>query len=156
MVSILKSEYLSILFRYTVGIFFIYASLSKLPYPAQFAVNLANYQLIPYWAVNSVAVIVPWLEMVCGLFLLLGLWTRAAASLIVLQLIIMNIMIGINLFIGAPPIPCGCTDTLGEPISWWMITKNTGWLLITLQVFFFDRLWLQRMGGMFRKRLSGI
>jgi len=152
-ISILKSEYLSILFRYAIGIYFIYASLSKVPYPAQFASIVANYRLMPYWTINSIAVIVPWLEMVTGLFLLLGLWTRAAASIIVLLLVSFNIMIGINVVIGAP-ITCGCHDTVGEPVSWWKITKNTGWLLLTLHVFFFDRLMLLRMGGMFGKRLS--
>jgi putative oxidoreductase len=151
--NILKSEYLSLIFRYAVGIYFIYASLSKIPYPAQFADNVASYRLMPYWIINSIAVILPWLEMICGLFLLLGLWTRAAASFVVLLFISFNIMIGINVVIGAP-ITCGCTDTVGEPISWWKITKNTGWLLLILHVFFFDRLLLLRMGGMFSKRLS--
>jgi uncharacterized membrane protein YphA (DoxX/SURF4 family) len=150
--DLLKSEYLSLLFRYVVGFYFIYASLSKVPFPAQFADNVANYRLMPYWTINSIAVILPWLEMVSGLFLILGLRTRAAASLIVLLLISFNIMIGINVVRGSP-ITCGCTDTVGEPVSWWKITKNTGWLLITLHVFFFDRLLLLRMGGMFRKRL---
>lgn len=151
--DILKSEYLSLIFRYAVGIYFIYYSLSKIQFPAQFADNVANYRLMPYWTINSIAVILPWLELITGLFLLLGLYTRAAATFIALMLVSFNIAIGINVVVGAP-ITCGCTDTVGEPVSWWKVTKNTGWLLITLHVFFFDRLLLLRMGGMFSKRLS--
>ncbi len=148
----MKSEYLSLLFRYFVGGYFIYASMSKFPLPAQFAENVANFRIMPYWTINFIAVMLPWAEMVGGLFLILGLRTRAAASLIVLLLISFNIMIGINVVRGSP-ITCGCTDTVGEPVSWWKVTKNTGVVLLTLHVFFFDRLLLLRMGGMFRKRL---
>jgi len=150
--DLLKSEYLSLLFRYGVGVYFIYASMSKFPLPAQFAENVANFRIVPYWTVNFIAVLLPWAEMVGGLFLILGLRTRAAASILALLLVVFTIGVAINVVRGSP-ITCGCTDTVGEPVSWWKVTKNTGVILLTLHVFFFDRLLLLRMGGMFRKRL---
>ncbi len=148
---ILKSEYLALVLRLFVGYYFIYASMSKIPYPAQFAELLGEYRILPYWSIGLLAVVVPWVELISGLFLIMGLRTRAAASVIILLLITFNVLIGVNVVIGSP-INCGCYDTVGEPVSWWKILKNTFWLLLTVQVFFFDRLLLLRKGGMFRKQ----
>lgn len=148
---ILKSEYLALVLRLFIGYYFIYASMSKIPYPAQFAELLGEYRILPYWSIDLLAVVVPWVELISGLFLIMGLRTRAAASVIILLFIGFNVFIGANVVIGSP-INCGCYDTVGEPVSWWKILKNTFWLLFTVQVFFFDRLFLLRKGGMFRKQ----
>jgi len=143
---ILTSEYLALILRVFVGYYFIYASTSKIPYPAQFADLLAAYRLFPYPFINVMAVVVPWMELITGLFIIIGLRNRASAILIILLYIGFNVAIGLNVIIGSP-ITCGCYDTVGEPVSWMKIGKNTIWLLFTIQVFFFDRLFLLRKGG---------
>jgi uncharacterized membrane protein YphA (DoxX/SURF4 family) len=137
--QIVTSKYLALVFRVFVGGFFIYASVSKIPYPAQFAEATANYRLLPYWILNLGAIILPWLELVCGLFLIIGFMSRASAVLIGIMLVMFNIMVLINMYWGAP-ISCGCYDTVGEPIGWRKISENGVMLFFTIQVFFFDRL----------------
>ena len=148
--EILSSEYLALILRLFVGYYFIYASMSKIPYPAQFADLLASYRLFPYPLINLIAVTVPWLELVTGFFIIIGLRNRATAILIGLCYIVFNTAVGLNVIVGAP-ITCGCYDTIGEPISWMKISKNTIWLLFTIQVFFFDKLFLLRKGAKARK-----
>jgi len=141
------SEYLAFVLRIAVGGFFIYASMSKIPYPAQFAEATANYRLIPYWLLNFGAIVLPWIEFVSGLFLIIGFMSRVAATLVGGMLVMFNIMVLINMFWGAP-ITCGCYDTVGEPIGWRKISENAAILLFTIQVYYCDKLFIFRRGGL--------
>jgi len=44
---IMKSKYLSLGLRFYIGIIFIYASMSKIPFPAEFCQALISYQIVP-------------------------------------------------------------------------------------------------------------
>ena len=110
----------------------------KINYTAEFAKVISSYQLIPYWAVNSVAIVLPWVEMISGILLIAGIRIRSAALMIVFLLILFTGAIVLNLIRGAD-IGCGCFDSLKEKISWLTVIRDLIWLGMTIHVFFYDR-----------------
>ena len=143
----ITSPYLSLVLRFYIGYVFIHASASKIHYPAEFAESLAAYQILPYWSVNFMALFMPWLELTCGLFLILGLRTKVVTSIIASLLVVFTIAILLNVIKGAP-ISCGCFENVDHPIGWQDIARDIGWLVLTLQIFFFDKINLLRREGL--------
>ncbi|MFZ0943349.1 MAG: MauE/DoxX family redox-associated membrane protein [Syntrophobacteraceae bacterium] len=135
---LITSEYLSFALRVYLGYFFIYASLSKIPNPAQFTDAISDYRLIPFMFLNLGAVILPWIELVTGLFLIIGFKSRTSIIVIGLLLIMFDVMILINMYQGAP-ISCGCYDVVGEPIGWKKVLENALMLVFSVQIFYCDK-----------------
>ncbi len=61
------------------GLVFLAAGLSKLGDLPAFALQVHNYRALPIWSDNLVAMTVPWIEVVSGLALVLGVRPRAGA-----------------------------------------------------------------------------
>lgn len=70
-----------VLLRVIVGGVFIYAGLLKAIDPAQFAKDVDNYRILPFVASAAVASYLPWLEIIAGAALILGI-CRAGATLL--------------------------------------------------------------------------
>jgi len=125
---------------------FVQFALSKIMRPAVFALNVVEYGMMPSWAINLWALTLPWAELVAGLFLILGIRTRAAATIIG-GMNIMFIVGLVNVIFQGLPITCGCVGEAGEPVTWWKVLKNTGMLVMAIQIFFYDRLFVLDRGG---------
>jgi hypothetical protein len=147
-----RSPYLSALCRLILGIIFVVFALSKIMRPAVFALNVVDYAMMPSLGVNLWALFLPWAELVAGLFLILGIRTRASATVIGVMNIIFIVGL-VNVIMRGLPITCGCVGEAGEPVTWWKVLKNTGMLVMCLQIFLYDRLFtLDRGGFIWRER----
>ncbi|MFH1349432.1 MAG: MauE/DoxX family redox-associated membrane protein [Pseudomonadota bacterium] len=136
--KILTHQYMALLLRLYIGGLFVYASMYKINYPAEFAEIFASYQIIPYWAVNFSALVLPWVELICGVLLIAGVRSRSTTVIIGALLVLFSIAIMVNLLRNAP-IQCGCFQSLGEKISPWTLLWDLIWLVMTAHIFLSDR-----------------
>ena len=125
-------------FRLYLGGLFVYASLYKINYTAEFAETIAGYQMVPYWGVNLLAVILPWIELISGILLVIGIRTRTASAVVGFLLVLFTLGIVTNLLRGSQ-ISCGCFQSTDDPISGWTVFRDLVWLAMAVHVFFFDR-----------------
>jgi uncharacterized membrane protein YphA (DoxX/SURF4 family) len=104
------AKFLPLAARLILGGVFIYASTDKIIHPGAFAETVYNYQILPDTLINLTAIILPWLELILGIFLILGLWLPGAVLLNNLLLVTFFGALVFNLSRGLD-IHCGCFST---------------------------------------------
>jgi uncharacterized membrane protein YphA (DoxX/SURF4 family) len=105
----LAHPWLTVRVQIALGAIFVVAALPKVVDPPSFAHMIYNYRLVPGAAVNAFALVMPWVELLAGLALILGVWPREAAALAGLLLLVFIAAIGFNLVRGHA-VDCGCFD----------------------------------------------
>ncbi len=111
--------------RIIVGGVFIFAAIPKIIEPEVFAETVLNYQILPELLVNPVAIVLPWLELITGSFIVLGIWLEG--SLIVYNLLLIA-FISILIYNTARglDIHCGCfSHEPGDIINMGTIIRDT-------------------------------
>jgi putative oxidoreductase len=93
--------------RLVLAAIFIYAGVLKIADPAHFTQEIDNYQMLPYLLVTLLAVILPWVEVMCGILLIFGKWLRGASLILMAMNIVFIIAISAALLRGLD-ISCGC------------------------------------------------
>lgn len=97
-------------FRLVLGGLFFYAGAIKSQDPWGFAQAIYNYRILPGSLINPVALTLPWVEMVVGGALVLGLWLPGASLLACGMLTIFTGALFLNLARGID-VDCGCFST---------------------------------------------
>ncbi len=142
----LTHPWLTIRVQIALGIIFIVAAIEKIGDPPSFAHAIYNYRILPGALINISALILPWVELLAGLALVIGVWTRAARTIVALMLVVFIVAISINLLRGNA-IDCGCFDvsaagrTYEERIRdmWIVILRDIGMLLMVAQLWWAER-----------------
>jgi uncharacterized membrane protein YphA (DoxX/SURF4 family) len=96
--------------RIAVGGVLFYAGFMKLNSTAQFAELIANYRILPAQGNQLAAAVLPWCEVSTGLFLITGIWTRAAGMVASTLFLIFAGGVTAALVRGLD-IECGCFGT---------------------------------------------
>jgi len=79
-----------ILARLVVGVVFVYLAIHKIVEPVQFLKNIREYHLLPETPpifLNGSAIVLPWVEIICGLLLIVGFWLRGAGAIILVLMV---------------------------------------------------------------------
>jgi len=102
-----------LILRWIVAAIFIFAGITKALNLETFARDIDNYRMLPYLLVTMMAIILPWLEILCGVFLIIGKWERGAAfSLLILTLMFLIAMS--SAIVRGLDITCGCFAMTAE------------------------------------------
>jgi len=126
--------------RLLFGAYLIYMGAVKALDPVDFLKLLREYQFLASpWPINAVAALLPWLEICCGLFLLLNTAVRGAALIVALMFLAFSAAIlhralalqaELSLPFCAVNFDCGCGA--GEVFVCSKLTENAAWFLLAL------------------------
>ncbi|HEX2121125.1 MAG TPA: MauE/DoxX family redox-associated membrane protein [Thermoanaerobaculia bacterium] len=142
----LTHPWLTVRVQIALGAIFVVAALPKIADPPSFAHMIYNYRLLPGSLVNITALIMPWVELLAGLALILGVWVRPARWLVGAMLAMFIVAIAINLA-RDNAIDCGCFDVSAANLTheerirdmWMVILRDVGMLLMVAQLWWADR-----------------
>jgi len=145
---LLTHPWLTVRVQIGLGILFIIAALPKILDPPSFAHMVYNYKIVPWALINPMALILPWIELLCGVALVLGIWKGTARTIIAALLVVFIAGISINLARGNA-IDCGCFNvadagkTPAQRVAsmWWDILRDLGMLLMAGQLWWSARVW---------------
>lgn len=134
---IIDNDYLTILARVLIGGMFLFASYDKIIHPALFAKSIWQYHMVPGSLINLMALALPWLELVIGVALIIGISYRGAVLWANLLLVVFMVALGSTIVRGID-IACGCFkagQTATGP-AWNSLWFDVGAILFSIQLWF--------------------
>lgn len=101
------------LLRIGFGCLLILASTDKIRHPLDFALAVENYRVLGEEASRWVAIFIPCLEALTGMFLIAGFWPDASAWINALLMMVFLVLV-IQAYARKLDIHCGCFFVQGE------------------------------------------
>jgi putative oxidoreductase len=113
-----------------LGLLFVYAALGKLVDVTSLAREVHNFHLAPLWSEHLIAMTLPWIELMAGLALVLGVSPRAGAW--VAGALLVGFTIGVVAAMARGyNFTCGCFGTANATrIGWAKLVENAGMLAL--------------------------
>ncbi|MFI5211348.1 MAG: MauE/DoxX family redox-associated membrane protein [Ignavibacteria bacterium] len=136
MKKVFENKYFVTASRIVLGGLFMYASFDKMANPQAFADIINNYRMLPVQFVNPLAIFLPWLEFITGLFLIAGKWVKS--SLLLYSTFLLIFIIGLSqALIRGLDISCGCFSVHPSTTSevWLRIVEDMFLLFISVNLF---------------------
>jgi putative oxidoreductase len=131
----IRNRPLLLLFRVVLGGLFIYAGVVKIVDPLGFAQDIRNYRLVGQSLSFIVAIVLPWLEVLAGVFLIAGIWERGAA-LVITGLLVFFIVLTLVTMARGLDVDCGCFGSLSRRSGWGVVLEDLIMLALGLGVLF--------------------
>jgi uncharacterized membrane protein YphA (DoxX/SURF4 family) len=124
------------LLRIILGIVFIFASIEKVLDPEAFATSISGYRIVSAGPALLIATVLPWVELLCGLGLLFGVFVRGSGLLALIMLTVFTVLVVSALWRGLD-ISCGCftQDPTAERIAWKKVGENLLLIFMSFLVF---------------------
>ncbi len=105
--------------RIFLGVLFLVAAVYKIADPEGFAGAIQAYRAVPRVLSYLPAIILPWLELLCALAVLSGVWRKAALSWLS-GMLAFFILLFVYVMVRHIDINCGCFGEMGEKLPGWL------------------------------------
>jgi len=128
--AVVNKEKIYIVLRIVLGIIFLWASWDKILDPKGFVKVVDNYAMLPPFGVKLVALILPWVEIICGIFLISGRYVIGSAFIASALMLIFISAFFINIYRGID-VSCGCFSNTLE------VKENGGYFYEIMRDFLF-------------------
>ncbi len=126
-----------LILRLALGAIFIYAAVGKIADPGRFAGDIAAYRLLPVFTVNILALVLPYVEVLTGLGLVIGVWVDAAGA-IASTLLTIFLIAALSAMARGLNIECGCFTLSGAgKVGWDLIARDILMLTAAIVVFLY-------------------
>jgi len=135
-----RKTYILLICRLFIGFLFVFASLHKIMDPAEFAVSVRNYMIVPPSWSNVIALTLPWVELLAGALLIIGVQTKPAALLTTVMLAVFLCAVIYAYAIGLD-IDCGCFSSSSSSegrVGVYHIVRDAVLVIISGAVLFLD------------------
>jgi uncharacterized membrane protein YphA (DoxX/SURF4 family) len=120
--------------RVVLGVIFIVAGASKIGHATLFAAQIAGFQLLPPPVIAPMALVLPFLEVLLGGYLIVGLFTRAAAWCAVVLLAVFDGAIASAVVRGLT-VSCGCFGPNDKTVTTWAeVARDAVFVLLAVIV----------------------
>ena len=133
----LYNDYLQLTVRLLIGGLFLYVAWQDILDTMGFASSIYNYKLFPPSIIGISTAFIPWIELLAGLALILGVKVREASLLISLLVAVLLSLDVINVTRGLD-IDCGCFSGIERKADWLAVSEDFVLLGCALFIFFFD------------------
>ncbi len=133
--KVFKNRLFLLLLRLVVGGVFIWAAVTKIADPLSFAQDVRNYRLVGLSLSFVTAIILPWVELIAGIFLIIGIFPRSGALLISGLLVFFIILVAVTMLRGID-VECGCFGTFSRKADLGLILEDLLWLVMSLALLF--------------------
>jgi len=120
--------------RVVLGAIFVVAGASKVGHAAEFAQQIAAFRLLPQPVIAPMALVLPFLEIMLGVYLIVGLFTRAAAWVAAALLLMFDGAIA-SAVVRGMTLNCGCFGTHDTTVTTWTeVARDAVFVLLAVFV----------------------
>jgi uncharacterized membrane protein YphA (DoxX/SURF4 family) len=120
--------------RVALGAIFLVAGAAKIGHAAYFAAQIAGFRILPSEVIAPMALVLPFLEVMLGGYLVLGLFTRASAWIAALMLMLFDLAIA-SAVVRGMAVNCGCFGPNDVTVTTWAeVARDALFVLLAVVV----------------------
>jgi putative oxidoreductase len=120
--------------RLLLGAIFLVAGASKIGHAAFFAAQIAGFRILPSALIAPLALVLPFLEVLLGGYLVIGLFTRTSAWIAASLLLLFDLAIA-SAVVRGMTVNCGCFGPSDATVTTWAeVARDAVFVLLAIVV----------------------